>query len=52
MGYNVAEYEKFIDMVSDSIIATIFYFLSNSSIISQKNIHSYLKMLLKYFSPF
>lgn len=51
--FNVAEYEKLIDLVSDSTLQMTFkkYHLSSFLIVSKKNIHNYLKGY-KYTLPF
>lgn len=44
MNFNVAKYEKFIDLVSDSTLQVTFKkLLSNSGVFLEKNVHNYLK---------
>lgn len=52
MDFSVIGYEKLIDMVLDATLQTIFkkLKLANSGAVAKKNIHNYLKRLLKYFS--
>ena len=49
-GLNVTGYEKFIDMVSDSILQPLRNYHSlNFHVVLKKNIRNYLKALVKYY---
>lgn len=53
IDFNVLMHENFIDMVSDSMLQLVFFFLNyhflNFSEISKKNVYNYIGRPLKYF---